>query len=62
MSYFKVKCSKFDFGRRSATDPLAGFKGPASNGKGLEGRVKEDEEFNKRYVNRLCRAVGVRRH
>jgi len=47
----KLKCTKFDFGWGSApdsaggvysgppdSDPLAGFKGPTSNGRGGEGR------------------------
>jgi len=49
MSYFiQLKCTKFDFGWGSAPDPtggaysappdpLTGFKGPTSNGRGRDG-------------------------
>jgi len=47
-----LKCTKFDFGWGSASDPaggaysappdtLAGFKGPTSKGRGGQGREKE---------------------
>jgi len=58
MSYFKAKCTKFDFGwvfgpgptgkAYSAPRPLAGFKGPTSmegrgrKGKGEAGRKGEE--------------------
>jgi len=49
MSYFQLKCTKFDFGWGSAPHPLggaysappyplAGFKGPTSKGRGGAGR------------------------
>jgi len=49
MPDFKAKCTKFDFGWGSAPDPaggansappdpLAGLRGPTSNGRGGEGR------------------------
>ena len=49
----RLKCTKFDFGWGSAPDPaggaynappdpLAGFKGPTSKGKGGEGRGEEE--------------------
>ena len=34
----KLKCTKFNFGWRSAPDPLAGFKGPTSKGRERERR------------------------
>jgi len=57
MSDFKAKCTKFDFGWSSASepawgayispsDPLAGFKGPTSMG-GRKGRGKEGERKGK---------------
>jgi len=30
----RIKCTKFDFEAYSAPDPLAGFKGPTSKGRG----------------------------
>ena len=58
MSYFKAKCTKFDFewgsapdpagGAHSApTDPLAGFNGSYFYGKGMEGKGKEGWEGKK---------------
>ena len=52
MSDFRLKCTKFDFGWGSAPDPaggaysappdpLAGFKGPTSKGRGGDGRGGE---------------------
>jgi len=63
MSYFKAKCTKFDFGWDSATnptvgaysaspDPLAGFKGPASKGKEGDGR---------KWQGRRGTGIGVER-
>ena len=51
----RLKCTKFDFGWGSAPDPavgvysappdpLAGFKGPTSKGRGGERRVGEGRE------------------
>jgi len=50
-----LKCAKFDFGWGSAPDPaggaysappdpLAGFKGPTSKGRGGKGRAREGRE------------------
>ena len=36
-----LKCTRIDFGWGSAPDPLAGFKGPTSKGRGREGRGEE---------------------
>ena len=39
MPDFNAKCTKIDFGAYSAPpNPLAGFKGPTSKGRGGEGR------------------------
>ena len=37
----KLKCTKVDFGWGSAPDPLAGFKGPTSKGRGGEGTERK---------------------
>ena len=67
MSDFKAKCTKFDFGWGSAPhpaggaysappDPLAGFKGPTSNGRegrgwwegwGMKGKGREGKGMTK---------------
>jgi len=43
MSDFKAKCTEFDFGWCSASDPLAGFKGPTSKGREGKGRKRGQE-------------------
>jgi len=46
----RLKCTKFDFGcklcprPRWETDPLAGFQGPTSKGRGMEGKGKRGGE------------------
>jgi len=47
MSYFKAKCTKFDFSwqrLQRSLSPLAGFKGPTSQGKERRGREGGREE------------------
>jgi len=37
----KLKCTKFDFGLERSPDPLAGFQGPNSKGKGGKRRGED---------------------
>jgi len=67
----RLKCTKFDFGWDSAPDPaggaysappdpLDGFKGPTSKGRGGEGRVGERREEKWRGDGREGRERGGR--
>ena len=71
MSDFKAKCTKFDFGWGSAPDPaggaysdppdpLAGFKGPTSKGRGGEGMGGERRGEKGRGEGRGGRERGGR--
>ena len=69
MSDFKAKCTQFDFGWGSAPDPaggaysappdpLAGFKGPTSKGRGGEGRGVEGRERERGGEGRKGKGEG----